>query len=102
MRQRYPSSSFETAKTPLLRMRKHLTRGNMTDTGNIVVLSPLPACGERSARIARCATGEGDIRESEHVESAPHPDPLRASFARLDPACGEREFRGACTGTALD
>ncbi len=23
--------------------------------------------------------------------AAPHPDPLRASFARLDPASGERE-----------
>jgi len=33
----------------------------------------------------------GALRESEPVESPPHPDPLRASSARLDPAGGERE-----------
>jgi hypothetical protein len=33
----------------------------------------------------------GIIRESGPVESAPHPNPPRASFARLDPASGERE-----------
>jgi hypothetical protein len=33
----------------------------------------------------------GAIHESEPVESPPHPNPLRASFARLDPARGERE-----------
>src|ERR1700736_4008248 len=38
--------------------------------------------------------GEGDSPPVALVESAPHPDPLRASFARLDPAGGERE-RGA-------
>src|SRR5260221_711623 len=27
----------------------------------------------------------------EFLETAPHPDLLRASFARLDPACGEKE-----------
>jgi hypothetical protein len=31
------------------------------------------------------------IRESEYVASPPHPDPLRASYARLDPASGARE-----------
>jgi hypothetical protein len=34
---------------------------------------------------------KGTIGESERVESPPHPDPLRASFARLDPASGARE-----------
>jgi peptide/nickel transport system ATP-binding protein len=38
--------------------------------------------------------GEGETLPAALVESAPHPDPLRASFARLDPAGGERE-RGA-------
>src|ERR1700731_880003 len=38
--------------------------------------------------------GEGDSPPVALVESAPHLDPLRASFARLDPAGGERE-RGA-------
>jgi hypothetical protein len=33
----------------------------------------------------------GTIRESEFVESPPHPNPLRESFARLDPASGARE-----------
>ena len=37
----------------------------------------------------------GTIRESEPVDTPPHPNPLRASFARLDPACGERELRSA-------
>jgi len=39
----------------------------------------------------------GTIREhlcSAFAEAAPHPNPLRASFARLDPAkSGEREKR---------
>jgi hypothetical protein len=35
----------------------------------------------------------GTIRESSYGERAPHPNPLRASFARLDPAKGgEREW----------
>ena len=42
---------------------------------------PLPACGERSPRFARRV--RGTLRESERVESPPHPDPL--------PASGERE-----------
>jgi peptide/nickel transport system ATP-binding protein len=40
---------------------------------------------------ARSAAGEGDSPRVALVETAPHPDPLRASFARLDPAGGERE-----------
>jgi peptide/nickel transport system ATP-binding protein len=35
----------------------------------------------------------GAIREFDYAETAPHPNPLRASFARLDPVKnGEREF----------
>jgi len=33
----------------------------------------------------------GPLRESELGETPPHPNPLRASFARLAPARGERE-----------
>ena len=40
---------------------------------------PRPACGERVGV-------RGTLRESECVDRAPHPDLLRASFARLDPA----------------
>jgi DNA helicase-2/ATP-dependent DNA helicase PcrA len=40
---------------------------------------------------AQSAPGEGDSPQTEIVETAPHPDPLRASSARLDPAGGERE-----------
>src|SRR5258705_11846939 len=49
-------------------------------------LIPRPACGERSDR--SCDPGEG-VQAFPRVvlaEGAPHPDPLRASFARLDPA----------------
>jgi peptide/nickel transport system ATP-binding protein len=35
--------------------------------------------------------GEGDSPTAALAETAPHPDPLRASFARLDPAGGERD-----------
>jgi hypothetical protein len=46
--------------------------------------------GEVAALFARRV--RGTIRESEPVERASHPDPLRASFARLDPAkSGARE-----------
>ncbi|HWZ05615.1 MAG TPA: ABC transporter ATP-binding protein [Bradyrhizobium sp.] len=38
--------------------------------------------------------GEGDSPTAALSETAPHPEPQRASFARLDPAGGERE-RGA-------
>ena len=47
--------------------------------------SPLPA-GDRSTRIVRCAAGEGTIRESEHVEGAPHPKPALRSGFDLSPA----------------
>jgi peptide/nickel transport system ATP-binding protein len=40
---------------------------------------------------ARSASGEGDSPPAALAETAPHPDPLRASFARLDPASGQRE-----------
>ena len=41
---------------------------------------------------AQSAPGEGDSPRAELVETAPHPDPLRASSARLDPVeDGERE-----------
>jgi peptide/nickel transport system ATP-binding protein len=41
---------------------------------------------------ARSAAGEGLSPRTPPVEAAPHPDPLRASSARLDPAkSGERE-----------
>src|SRR5712664_3909499 len=50
-------------------------------------LAPLAGRG----RIALAIRVRGTIRESERVESPPHPDPLRASFARLDPASGARE-----------
>jgi peptide/nickel transport system ATP-binding protein len=40
---------------------------------------------------ARSASGEGDSPPAVLVEGAPHPDPLRASFARLDLTSGERE-----------
>src|SRR2546427_821424 len=44
----------------------------------------------------KCNPGEGDsprvLFATEYAEAAPHPNPLRASFARLDPAkSGERE-----------
>jgi peptide/nickel transport system ATP-binding protein len=42
---------------------------------------------------ARSAAGEGDSPPGALADKAPHPDPLRASFARLDPAGGERENR---------
>jgi len=40
---------------------------------------------------ARSASGEGDSPQTVLAESPPQPDPLRASFARLDLASGERE-----------
>jgi hypothetical protein len=40
---------------------------------------------DRSIRV------RGTITKSEYVVNPPHPNPPRASFARLDPACGERE-----------
>jgi hypothetical protein len=52
---------------------------------------PRPACGERSETKS---PGEGESPRklsTEFAEAAPHPDPLRVSFARLGPAGGERE-----------
>jgi peptide/nickel transport system ATP-binding protein len=46
--------------------------------------------GEASATL-RSNPGEGDSPRVALGEAAPHPDPLRASSARLDPASGERE-----------
>src|SRR6202165_2944074 len=46
--------------------------------------------GEASAT-AQSAPGEGDSPPGALAERAPHPDPLRASSARLGPAGGERE-----------
>jgi peptide/nickel transport system ATP-binding protein len=40
---------------------------------------------------AQSAAGEGLPPQTLLAEAAPHPDPLRASSARLDPARGERE-----------
>src|ERR1700722_8827195 len=48
-------------------------------------LAPLAGRGRsRSDRV------RGTLREFESVERAPHPDPPRVSFARLDPASGGR------------
>ena len=44
-----------------------------------------------AAATAQSAPGEGDSPQTAIVEGAPHPDPLRASSARLDPAGGERK-----------
>ena len=50
----------------------------------------------RLRRIIRCDPGEGVqvYRWSNNAERAPHPNPLRASFARLDPA---RAGRGSAS-----
>jgi hypothetical protein len=42
------------------------------------------------APLAGRGRGEGAHRESVCVERAPHPDLLRASFARLGPASGKK------------
>ena len=39
---------------------------------------------------ARSAAGEGDSPRAQCVETPPHPDLLRESFARLGPASGEK------------
>ena len=55
----------------------------------VVSASPRPSRGEADAR---SAAGEGLSPQTVLAETAPHPDPLRASYARLDPAKGgERE-----------
>jgi peptide/nickel transport system ATP-binding protein len=46
----------------------------------------------------RSNPGEGDSPTAALMEGTPHPDPLRASFARLDPAGGEREKKPADGG----
>ncbi|OAF15206.1 dipeptide ABC transporter ATP-binding protein [Bradyrhizobium neotropicale] len=53
-----------------------------------------------SALARQSAAGEGDSPSTPLVEAAPHPDPLRASEARLDPAkSGERESSVASGGS---
>src|SRR5436305_4950015 len=42
---------------------------------NAGVSSPLPACGERSTRIARCAAGEGDYPRVRARGESPSPQP---------------------------
>jgi hypothetical protein len=61
-------------------------------------LAPLAGRGRIASAmpsIVRCNPGEGSHRAqlcSEFAKAAPHPNPLRASFARLDPAkSGARE-----------
>ena len=44
---------------------------------------------------ARSAAGEGDSPRTTLAEAAPHPDLLKASFARLGPAGGEKGKRSA-------
>jgi hypothetical protein len=44
-------------------------------------LSPLPACGERSDREA--VRVRGRIRETEHLETPPHPNPLPAQRGEM-------------------
>jgi peptide/nickel transport system ATP-binding protein len=55
--------------------------------------------GEASAT-AQSAPGEGDPPPVALAETAPHPDPLRASSARLDPASGEREKKAGDDASA--
>ena len=65
--------------------------------------SPRPACGERSDLRAAKIRVKGTLRESEYVERAPHPSPLRASFARLDPAkSGARELTVAAAAPCFN
>ena len=55
--------------------------------------------GEASAT-ARSAAGEGDSPSIALADAAPHPGPLRASSARLDPAGEEREKKPGGDETA--
>jgi hypothetical protein len=41
------------------------------------------------------------LSEAGPVETPPHPNPPRASFARLDPARGERELSTAMLGARI-
>ena len=60
-----------------------------------VFTSPRPSRGEVDAR---SAAGEGLPPSTPPVETAPHPDPLRASSARLDPAKGGEREKNADAG----
>ena len=53
------------------------------------LLAPLTSPRARGEVGLRSNPGEGDSPRAALAEAAPHPDPLRASFARLDPARGE-------------
>ncbi len=50
----------------------------------------------------RSNPGEGDSQRVVLAETAPHPDPLRASSARLDPAGGEREKKAGSDASTSD
>jgi len=52
--------------------------------------SPLPACGERSDRIARCDPGEGDSPRVRACGESPSPEASAALRLRPLPASGER------------
>jgi peptide/nickel transport system ATP-binding protein len=54
-------------------------------------LATLASPRVRGEADARSAAGEGKSPSTVLVEGPPHPDPLRSSSARLDPASGERE-----------
>src|SRR6478672_9194189 len=60
------------------------------------LLSQAPSASSTSPRLraevgSHSDPGEGGSPQAELAVTAPHPDPLRASSARLDPASGERE-----------
>src|SRR5882757_10934365 len=60
-------------KTPL---SVEMTISSSTNSpDNAVSLSPLPACGERSTRIVRCAAGEGDYPRVRACGESPSPRP---------------------------
>ena len=55
--------------------------------------APRPTCGKRSPGEAqRDRAGQGDFPRIEPVVIPPHPNRLRASFARLAPVIGAREL----------
>jgi hypothetical protein len=60
--------------------------------------SPLPACGERSDGIEDDIRVRGTLRESECVESSPHPRPSLRSGLDLSPQAG----RGKKSATHLN
>jgi DNA helicase II / ATP-dependent DNA helicase PcrA len=65
-------------------------------TGWLFLTSPRVR-GEVGWRVSAIRV-RGALREAEPVDAPPHPNPLRASFARLDPVHGEREFFTAMLG----